>query len=137
MMTFAQYLLSKVAEESVEFTKELLKGQQQGLYSSHRGQRNIDYIRDEFIDIYARASLLEICSELKTSHGPSFELLPMRLDMTEENILSVERSIAKMCHYALMAFNNRQLELTCAEHNFVEERALIYKEILEIEALGK
>lgn len=137
MMTFVQYLLSKVAEEAVEFAKEVLKGQQQGLYSDHRGQRNIDYIRSEFIDMYARASVLEICSELDPRDGTRFELLPMRLDMTEDNMLSVDRSIAKMCHYALMAFNNDQIWLTTAECKFVEERAQVYKEILELEALGK
>jgi hypothetical protein len=137
MMTFAQYLLSKVAEEAVEFAKEVLKGQQQGLYSDHRGMRNIDYIRAEFIDLYARASVLEKCSEFDGGELCKFELLPIRLEMTESNMLDVDASIAKMCHYALMAFNNSHLWLTSSELKFVEERAEWYKEILAMEELTK
>lgn len=137
MMTFVQYLLSKVAEEAVEFTKEVLKGQQQGLFSDHRGRRNIDYIRDEFIDMYARASVLEKCSELDGGELCKFELLPVRLDMTESNMLDVDRSIAKMCHYTLMAVRNGHVVLTDDELTFVTDRAEVYKEILELEALGK
>lgn len=137
MMTFVQYLLSKVAEEAVEFTKEVLKGQQQGLFSDHRGRRNIDYIREEFIDIYARASVLEKCTELNGGERPKFELLPIRLDMTESNMLAVDESIAKMCHYTLLAVRNGHVMLTDDELAFVSERAEWYKEILAINALGK
>lgn len=137
MMTFAQYLLSKVAEEAVEFTKEVLKGQQQGLYSNHRGRRNIDYIRDEFIDMYARASVLEKCSEFDGGELSKFQLLPVRLDMTESNMLDVDASIAKMCYYTLMAVRNGHVVLTADELTFVTEQAEIHKEILAINALGK
>lgn len=136
MMTFVQYLLSKVAEEAVEFTKEVLKGQQQGLYSDHRGKRNIDYIRDEFIDLYARSTILEKCSELNDVGELTFELLPMRLDMTEDNMFSVTVSIAKMCHYTLIAVQNGHVSLTDDEMTFVKERAEWYKEFLAINVLG-
>lgn len=123
MMTFAQYLLSKIAEESVEFTKEVLKGQQQGLYSDHRGKRNIDYIRQEFIDLYARASVLEKCSEFEGGELSKFKLLPVQLDPTEDNMLAVDVSISKMCHYTLMAARNGHVVLTEDELVYVTEQA--------------
>lgn len=132
MMTFTQYILSKVAEEAVEFTKEVLKGQQQGLYSVHRGQRNIDYIRNEFIDMYARASMLEHCSDLEGSELSKFHLLPIRLDTTEDNMLAVDYSIAKMCYYTQIAHSNQQVFLTEAEFEYVTKQASIHTEILEL-----
>lgn len=135
MMTFVQYILSKVAEESVEFTKEVLKGQQQGLFSSHRGKRNLDFIREEFIDLYARASVLEKCSELNNVGDTPFELLPIRLDLTESNMLDVDYSIAKMCYYALMAYNSGQIKLTENELEYVILQADIHKEIMKLDKL--
>lgn len=137
MMTFTQYILSKVAEEAVEFTKEVLKGQQQGLFSDHRGRRNVDYIRSEFIDLYARSTVLEKCSELTSGEQGKFELLPIRLDMTEDNMLAVDESIAKMCHYTLMAVSNGHVTLTTDELEYVTEQAEHYREILAFNALGK
>ncbi|ABY62972.1 hypothetical protein ST201phi2-1p141 [Pseudomonas phage 201phi2-1] len=132
MMSFSQYVLSKIAEESVELTKEVLKGQQQGLFSNHRGQRNVDYIRQEFIDLYARAQVLEACDDIKEQGGVDFELLPIRLDMTESNMLDVSLSVAKMCYYAQMAVASGTLELTPSEAEYVAEEADYWREHLDI-----
>jgi len=132
MMSFSQYILSKIAEESVELTKEVLKGQQQGLFSDHRGRRNVDYIRQEFIDLYARAQVLEVCEDITEQGGTDFELLPVRLDMTESNMLDVSLSVAKMCYYAQMAAASGMVELTQGEAEYVAEEADYWREYLEI-----
>lgn len=119
MMTFTQYVLSKMAEESAEFSKEILKGQQQGLFSEHRDKKNFEYIQDEYIDIIARSTLLNECSDIVEKVGRDFNLLINRRALDRETNLKIHRSICKMCYYAYMAFSNGHLQLTDFEEGIV------------------
>ncbi len=131
-MIFSQYVLSKIAEEAIELAKEILKGQQHGLFSGHRGHRNINYVRDEFIDMMARAEVLSKCSDIQNKCGDAFELFPAYIGVTERNMLDSDISIAKMCHYALLDYKEHRLTLTTSELEYVSIQADIYKEYLKI-----
>lgn len=119
MMTLTQYVLSKMAEESAEFSKEILKGQQQGLFSDHRGKKNFEYIQDEYIDIIARSTLLNECHDVMEEVGRDFNLLINRRALDRDSNLKIQRSIGKMCYYAYMAFDNGHLQLTEYEEGIV------------------
>lgn len=110
-MNLTQYVLSKVAEEATELAKEALKCQQQGLFSDHRGKANHEYVRDEFIDLIARSTVLDWCSDVIEQKGDQFSLLINRYTMDREIINKVINSVNKMCYYAYMAYNNGHLQL--------------------------
>lgn len=119
MMSLTQYILSKVAEEATEFGKEVLKGQQQGLFSDHRGRKNYEYIQDEYIDMIARSTLLAECDEVIAEVGREFNLLINRRDLDRNANIKIQRSIDKMCYYAYMAYEGKQLELSEREKAIV------------------
>lgn len=119
MMTLTQYLLSKIAEESAEFSKEVLKGQQQGLFSEHRGRKNYEYIQDEFIDLIARSTLLNVCDDVLDEVGENFDMLINRHSFNRETNLKMQKSIEKMCYYAVMARDAGHLQLTEKEEGLV------------------
>lgn len=119
MMSLTQYLLSKLAEESAEFSKEVLKGQQQGLFSEHRGKKNYEYIQDEFIDIIARSTLLNACNDVLDAVGENFDLLINRHSFNREINLKMQASIDKMCYYAVMARDGGHLQLTEKEEGLI------------------
>lgn len=119
MMSLSQYLLSKVAEEAAEFGKEVLKGQQQGLFSDHRGRKNYEYIQDEYIDMIARSTLIGMCEDVIAEVGPDFKLLVDRHKLDRDTNLKMQRSIDKMCYYAYVSYVNGHLDLTEAEKGLV------------------
>lgn len=120
MMSFTQYVLSKVAEEATELAKEALKGQQQGLFSDHRGRKNYEYIQDEYIDLIARSTLLSYCDDVIAQGTDKFSLLVDRHDLSIEANVKMQRSIDKMCYYAYMSYQNGYLALTSKEQDLVE-----------------
>lgn len=119
MMTLTQYLLSKVAEEATELAKEALKGQQQGLFSNHRGRKNYEYIQDEYIDLIARSTLLNQCDDIIAEVGEGFNLLVDRYKLDRDINVRIQQSIDKMAYYAYMAFSNGYLRLSEREEALI------------------
>lgn len=119
MLTLSQYVLSKIAEEATELAKEALKGQQQGLFSTHRGKTNHEYIRDEYIDLIARSTILNWCSDIKDKQGDKFNLLVDRYTIDRATNELMQQSINKMCYWAYFSYKSGQLELTEEELNLI------------------
>lgn len=121
-MTFTQYLLSKIAEECGEVAKEALKGQQQGIDSTHRGKTNLEYIRQELLDLIAVVAMFEMQPQVQNLLQQQNATLllgrvadPMR-----------EARIDKRCFYAVLAERNGNVHFTDSERDFITKRSNIY-----------
>lgn len=111
-MNLTQYLLSKMAEEAVELAKEALKGQQHGLFSDFNGKKNLEYIRDEYVDLIARSTLLNYCEDVISVVGEKFDIFVDRFKLDRELNKQMQLSIEKMCYYAYQDYECGNLQLT-------------------------
>ncbi len=116
-MTFTQYLLSKLAEECQEVAKEALKGQQQGLMSTHRGRTNQALLCDEILDFHAILHMLEQHTG-EPGHGEGFNRFRIA------NMAELNSRIDKRCYYAYLSFQNGFTVLSDWEEEMVRAGAL-------------
>lgn len=121
MLNLTEYWLSKLAEECLEVGKEALKGQQQGLDSTHRGRSNLEYVQDELDDVCSILGLLAYqSSALALAFGD--------YNKSDDGSIPYFKQKNKRYFFALMAFQNKHLLLTKDELQRVVAGAYVHDE---------
>ena len=117
-MNWTQYILSKLAEECTEVSKEALKNQQQGVGGEWQGKPAIYTVRSEFYEAIALMQMLGDRPDVEAALGSGNYILPPIEGNSTFNAVVANKK-AKVCYYALFAYTNGNLSLTETEFDHV------------------